>query len=81
MFEPKLVLVHVAEVYQQNAFQPFSVERVEKHGCIPGDSGHQTPTMLKKMVFVDIAQRIRAHDCDNGQYPSFSTNSTGFRVG
>ena len=33
------------------------------------------------MAFVDITQWIRAHDCDSGQYPSFSTNSTGFRVG
>ena len=29
-----------------------------KHSCIPGDSGHQTPTVLNKMVFVDIMQRI-----------------------
>ena len=52
-----------------------------KHGRIPGDSGHQTPTVLNKMAFVDITQRIRAHDCDSGRYPSFSTISTGFRVG
>ena len=46
-----------------------------------GYGGHQTPTMLNKMVFVDIMQQIRAQDCDSGRYPSFSTNLTGFRVG
>ena len=71
-FQPKSVLVDVVEVY---AFQPL------KHGCIPGDSGHQTPTVLYKLTFVDITQRIRAHDCDSGRYPSSSTTSTGFRVG
>ena len=52
-----------------------------KHGRIPGDSRHQTSTVLNKIAFVNIAQRIRAHDCDSGRYPSFSTNSTGLRVG
>ena len=49
------------------------------NGRIPGDSGNQTPTVLNKMAFVDIMQWTRAHDCDSGRYPSFSTNSSGLK--
>ena len=76
-FQPKLVLVDVVEVYHTTHFNLFQL----KHGNIPGDSGHQTPTVLNEMAFVDIMQQIRADDCDSGQYPSFSTILTRFHVG
>ena len=38
-FQPKPVLADVIEVYQQNAFQPFSVERVENTAIFLGIVG------------------------------------------
>ena len=38
-FQPNLVLVDVVEVYQQNAFQLFSIERVENTAIFLGIVG------------------------------------------